>query len=464
VVNYLNLYPDKINYYRQEQNIGEPNFEFVLSKGRGRFLKLHNDTLPIRSGSLVELLKVIKATEAEMPVIFMTNGPRNPGRQLDVCNSLDEFVQRVSYISTWIGAFGIWSSQFHAITDFLRNIHLHLVQTDTLLRLMADGRRAIVLYENYFISYIVPKKGGYNVAEIFGKNYLSLLKNYVASGQLSEQTYEAEKKEVFLSHIAPYFFDESNNFDKSSFFLHLKDYWGEEYFYAEIEKHFFKSSEGSKLPTPVRDFPAEWRALNTHNDTTIIQIVGNLDPNKVKVGRKTYGGLTIYGFDISRESLTIGSFVSIAANVTFILGGNHGYDALSTYPFKAQYLQEIEAQTKGPVVIEDDVWIGHGSIILSGVTIGRGSIIAAGSVISKSVSPYSIVGGNPAKFIKLRFDQDVVEKLMEFDFANISDQLIFQKMEVLYKKVTIDNVDQLLSELGHPIVPSDSMNTKIPSE
>jgi chloramphenicol O-acetyltransferase type B len=64
------------------------------------------------------------------------------------------------------------------------------------------------------------------------------------------------------------------------------------------------------------------------------------------------------------------------------------------------------------VIIEDDVWIGYGAIIMSGVKIRRGSIIAAGSVVTKDVEPYSIVGGNPAKLIKYRFSK---EEIMEHE-------------------------------------------------
>jgi len=62
-----------------------------------------------------------------------------------------------------------------------------------------------------------------------------------------------------------------------------------------------------------------------------------------------------------------------------------------------------------PIVISDDVWIGAGAIILSGVNIGRGAIVAAGSVVNKNVPPYAIVGGIPAKVIKYRWDEKTIE-------------------------------------------------------
>lgn len=76
-------------------------------------------------------------------------------------------------------------------------------------------------------------------------------------------------------------------------------------------------------------------------------------------------------------------------------------------------LQKVkhEATSKGDIVVKDDVWIGYGSIILSGVHIGQGAVIAAGSVVSHDVPPYAIVGGVPARLIKYRFSEEMTKKL-----------------------------------------------------
>ena len=96
-----------------------------------------------------------------------------------------------------------------------------------------------------------------------------------------------------------------------------------------------------------------------------------------------------------RSLIKIGNDVMIGPRV-MILGGHHAYDRLDIPMWK-----QGEGK-QGNIVIEDDVWIGAGSIILTGVRIGRGSIIAAGSVVTKDVEPYCIYGENPAKFIKSR--------------------------------------------------------------
>lgn len=92
--------------------------------------------------------------------------------------------------------------------------------------------------------------------------------------------------------------------------------------------------------------------------------------------------------------IRIGNYVHTRANV-MIIAFNHAFDTREKPTIKQDYYD-------ASVIIEDDVWIGGGSIILAGVTIGKGAIIAAGAVVNKDVPPYSIVGGIPAKIIKQR--------------------------------------------------------------
>jgi virginiamycin A acetyltransferase len=129
------------------------------------------------------------------------------------------------------------------------------------------------------------------------------------------------------------------------------------------------------------------------------------------IGDYTYGSPRVKVYD-PNTNLKIGKFCSIAENVSILLGGEHITNWVSTYPFpfffdSAKNIQYLPL-SKGDIVIGNDVWIGYGTIILSGVTIGDGSVIAAGSVITKSVAPYAIVGGNPAKLIRYRFSAEII--------------------------------------------------------
>ncbi|MCU4858668.1 CatB-related O-acetyltransferase [Bacillus cereus] len=193
-------------------------------------------------------------------------------------------------------------------------------------------------------------------------------------------------------------------------------------------------------------FKKKWRKLNRHNSTN----PGNIFPaDLVTVGNFSYGKLNVNSYGNKNEELMIGNLVSIGGNVLFMLGGNHKYNCLTTYPFKKKILfKESEAITKGPIIVEDDVWIGNNAIILSGITIGKGAIVAAGSVVTKNVEPYSIVGGNPAQLIKYRFSEEVIRQLLNVDLSKIDMQFILENEELLYKTINEDNLKELLLKLS----------------
>lgn len=123
------------------------------------------------------------------------------------------------------------------------------------------------------------------------------------------------------------------------------------------------------------------------------------------------------------DQLIIGKFCSIASGTKFIMGSaNHRLDSVTTYPFHVfgglwqektpDHLSQLPF--KGDTVVGNDVWIGRESIIMPGVKIGDGAIIAAYSVVTKDVLPYSVVGGHPARLIKKRFDDELIELLLKW--------------------------------------------------
>ncbi len=175
----------------------------------------------------------------------------------------------------------------------------------------------------------------------------------------------------------------------------------------------------------------KWRKLNTHNETTI---TGEYDPSMISVGRATYGGINFLCFD-NKTKLKIGNYCSISPNVMFIVSADHNMNTISTYPFKVKVTHECkyEGLSKGDIVIDDDVWIGYGAIILSGVHIGQGAVIAAGAVVTKDVSPYAIVAGVPAKVLKYRFNDNQIEQLLKLEYSKLSENMIRDHISELYE-------------------------------
>lgn len=154
-----------------------------------------------------------------------------------------------------------------------------------------------------------------------------------------------------------------------------------------------------------------------------------------------------YLFDFVDDKLIIGKFCMIASDVKFIMNGaNHLTDALSTYPFAIfgkgweRAMDGKSYPNKGDIKIGNDVWIGYNATIMAGVTIGDGAIIATNSTIVKDVEPYSIVGGNPAKEIKKRFDNSTIKKLLEIKWWNWDIEKITKNVQNL----TDNNIENLI--------------------
>ena len=183
----------------------------------------------------------------------------------------------------------------------------------------------------------------------------------------------------------------------------------------------------------------KWNRLHPDSDTIPMN---SFDFSKVKVGRGSYGELNVIDFG-NEHRLIIKNYVSIAQNVTFILDAEHYTDHISTYPFKVKALksQKYEAFGKGNIVIGDDVWIGYGAIIMSGVTIGQGAVVAAGAVVTKDVAPYAVVGGIPAKTIKYRFSSELREELLKTDYSLLTKEMIEEHKDELYN--VLDSVKHL---------------------
>lgn len=199
----------------------------------------------------------------------------------------------------------------------------------------------------------------------------------------------------------------------------------------------------NKLPDPNEVFPSRYQT------TCFIKNVVTA-PN-ITVGDYTYYDdpvdptafekkAVLFNWPEFGDRLIIGKFCSIAGGTQFVMGpANHRTSSISTYPFNVfgglweertpPHLAQLPR--KGDTVVGNDVWFGRGSVIMPGVKIGDGAIIAAHSVVTKDVEPYSIVGGNPARFIKKRFDEELIQLLQDLRWWDSEPEALVELLPLL---------------------------------
>lgn len=176
------------------------------------------------------------------------------------------------------------------------------------------------------------------------------------------------------------------------------------------------------------------------------------------VGRYSYGTPKVYFQGEPGRKLTIGNFVSIGPDVKIFVGrqGRHPLDLLSTFPVAMLYpdFGAGSAEKKSRVFagnldvnIGNDVWIGANSVVFAGVTIGNGAVIAAGSIVTKDVPAFSVSGGVPARHLKLRFPESIVQRLIKLEWWNLPIEVLVSNTSALFHDSDLDAVVDRLSEL-----------------
>lgn len=186
----------------------------------------------------------------------------------------------------------------------------------------------------------------------------------------------------------------------------------------------------------------EWRKNNKNNSTYAETLFVR---ENISVGDYTYGPLFVEHY-YSKAKLTIGKYCSISKGVKFLLGGNHGTDAITTYPFGPRiYNKLVESPRWGvDITIEDDVWLGYESLILPGVTIGRGSVVGARSIVTKDVPPYSVYAGT--RVVKRRFSENIINRLLKIDYNKIKHTQKDSFEEVWNKALTEENIEDIIGK------------------
>lgn len=161
----------------------------------------------------------------------------------------------------------------------------------------------------------------------------------------------------------------------------------------------------------------------------------------------SFGRYSFCGYNCKIINCEVGSFVSIADSAV-IGGARHPIEWASTSPVFYEGKDSIvkkfsrfDLPSHETTIIGSDVWIGDRAIIKAGVQIGHGAVIGMGSVVTKNVPPYAIVGGNPAKLIRMRFDENVIEHLLASKWWEKQDQ----EIEIYAKN--IKSIDQFLKTI-----------------
>ena len=188
-------------------------------------------------------------------------------------------------------------------------------------------------------------------------------------------------------------------------------------------------------PHPMEGFPQVCYIKNTVRNPNII--VGDYTYYDDPEDSEGFERNVLYHYPFVGDKLIIGKFCALARGVKFIMNGaNHKISGFSTYPFQIfgngweRVMPKPEDfPYKGDTVVGNDVWIGYDALIMPGVRIGDGAIIASRSVVVSDVPAYGVAGGNPAKLLKRRFADEVIEELLRIAWWDWDIEKITRNLE-----------------------------------
>ena len=159
---------------------------------------------------------------------------------------------------------------------------------------------------------------------------------------------------------------------------------------------------------------------------------------RITVGEYTYFDLQItFGLWRPEDKVVIGKFCSLAKGITIFGGGEHITSRATTFPFLRIFAESpqrlVDSKNKGTTIVGNDVWIGFGATIISGVKIGNGAVIGAKAVVARDIPDYAVAVGNPAEVIRYRFQPQTIERLTKLSWWNWKLSKILANLDLLYQ-------------------------------
>lgn len=200
IINKYSLYSNF--HYHTTECEGFLNSYYALSYGKGKYLKLHNNTALLKEGALCHMIELINQNTQERPAIFFTDGYRLKGRIVH-CGNYEEFMYEASYFSSWSTGFGVWKDDF----EQAKGIELNKFFPQTSLFVTQNDKRSFIVDDyNLFITQDVSQKGGYNIFKAFSVDYLNIIKSQRDNNYISDTCFNYIKESLLYGFLSVRYF------------------------------------------------------------------------------------------------------------------------------------------------------------------------------------------------------------------------------------------------------------------
>ena len=213
-------------FYYPTRCEGFLNSFYVLSYGKGEFLKLHNNQITLKSGALRIMIESVKEYRRDHTMFIFTNG-NLLSNKVKRCEGFDSFINELSYFCSWSSGYGMWKEDYDKVKDCIK-VDKYFPQTSLLLSQYYNQDFAVDDRPLYG-GQKVQKKGGYNTYEVFGVCLLDLLNQSLSEQHISVKTFQKVKKELLFDYLAPCYFKtviiKYDNFDHTNIKKHLSKYY-----------------------------------------------------------------------------------------------------------------------------------------------------------------------------------------------------------------------------------------------